>query len=83
MQGIKIGDIVARKSYDCDILFKVINIRNEGLNRTYGLKGILYRIEADAPDWDLELQSGLKTAEHMENKFNMNENNIGLLKTQK
>ena len=58
MEKIKIGDIVARKSYNRDILFAVIKI----LERTNGLqlvllKGITIRILADSPTDDLEIIS--------------------------
>lgn len=53
---IKRGDIVGRISYGKDILFRVdriIKIKNTG--RAYAiLKGVQYRIEADAPIEDLE-----------------------------
>ncbi|NLP14939.1 MAG: sporulation peptidase YabG [Clostridium sp.] len=52
----KIGDIVARKSYGSDILFKVADIKNEGGKRVAILKGICYRLEADAPESDLMIQ---------------------------
>ncbi|AUS98469.1 sporulation peptidase YabG [Clostridium thermosuccinogenes] len=53
MGEIKIGDIVARKSYGEDIYFKVVDILNTGEEKTVILKGIMYRIEADAPESDL------------------------------
>lgn len=52
--GIKIGDIVGRKSYGCDVVFKVCNItenRTEG--KTVLLKGVNLRLLADAPESDL------------------------------
>lgn len=53
---IKRGDIVGRISYGKDILFRVdriIKIKSTG--RAYAiLKGVQYRIEADAPIEDLE-----------------------------
>lgn len=55
--SLKIGDIVARKSYGSDILFKVVDIRNERGNKVVILKGICYRLEADAPESDLVVQS--------------------------
>ncbi len=58
MTKLKIGDIVARKSYNHDILFKVIEI-NEGLNseKTAILKGVDLRILADSPEKDLDIVS--------------------------
>ena len=75
MGGFKIGDIVARKSYGGDILFKVAGFMNADsgctetgsadTDRLICLKGINYRLEADAPERDLELQSGIKIAEYI------------------
>lgn len=56
MGSLKIGDIVARKSYGQDVFFKVVNIKNIGGENIITLKGITYRIEADAPESDLVLQ---------------------------
>lgn len=51
---VKVGDIVARKSYGYDILFKVhdIVVSNDG-SRTICLKGLNYRLFADAPESDI------------------------------
>lgn len=51
---IRIGDIVARKSYGYDILFKVHDIAagKEGSRIIY-LKGLNYRLFADAPESDI------------------------------
>lgn len=51
---IKVGDIVARKSYGLDVLFKVhdISAGKEG-SRTIVLKGLNYRLVADAPESDI------------------------------
>ena len=46
----KIGDLVTRKSYDNDILFKIINI----IEDTAYLKGIDIRLIADSNIDDLE-----------------------------
>ena len=52
---MKIGDIVVRKSYDKDIIFKVIDIK-EVRGKTYCiLKGLSIRIIADSPRDDLEV----------------------------
>lgn len=64
MSGLKIGDIVARKSYGYDIFFKVVNITNSGNDRIVTLNGISYRIEADAPESDLQLQPEEKVREY-------------------
>jgi spore coat assembly protein len=54
IMDIKVGDIVARKSYGFDIMFKVydIVIGNDG-SRTICLKGLNYRLFADAPETDI------------------------------
>lgn len=48
----EIGDIVARRSYNCDILFKICTII-DGPNPIALLKGIDLRVEASAPLDDL------------------------------
>ena len=64
MGDLKIGDIVARKSYGCDIFFKIVDIKNKENGNILTLKGISYRIEADAPEGDLELQPEQKVREY-------------------
>jgi len=63
---VKIGDIVSRKSYAMDVLFRVIDIKpgNSGSSGNSGnkeniclLKGIDYRIQADAPESDLVVRN--------------------------
>ncbi len=55
MTNLKIGDIVARKSYDYDILFKITDIVADSNNkRTFILKGTNLRIVADSPEGDLK-----------------------------
>ena len=49
-----VGDIVVRKSYDKDVTFKVIDIKEENGEVRYILKGINIRIIADASVDDLE-----------------------------
>ena len=52
---MKIGDIVVRKSYDKDIIFKILDI-TEVRGKTYCiLKGLSIRIIADSPRDDLEV----------------------------
>lgn len=51
MPSLKIGDIVARKSYNYDVLFRVTRITGEIVD----LVGITVRIIADAPIYDLRL----------------------------
>lgn len=54
---IAVGDYVVRISYNRDVLFKVLEIRSDGIVK---LKGISYRIIADAPIEDLELAGGMR-----------------------
>ncbi len=52
--NIKLGDIVARKSYGYDILFRVYDISaDKGNGRTIYLKGLNYRLLADAHESDI------------------------------
>ncbi len=53
---IKVGDVVCRKSYGSDIMFKVIAVKNEGKEVLVDLKGINFRLIADAPAEDLEIR---------------------------
>lgn len=64
MGELKVGDIVARKSYGYDVFFKVVDIRNDGSENIVTLKGISYRIEADAPQSDLVVQSDQQVREY-------------------
>lgn len=57
MGKLQVGDIVARKSYGKDIFFKVTDIKNNGKEAIVTLKGITYRLEADAPESDLVVQT--------------------------
>ncbi|MEA4848161.1 MAG: sporulation peptidase YabG [Clostridiaceae bacterium] len=50
---IKVGDIVARKSYGSDILFRVHNIVITETGKTIYLTGLHYRLFADAPESDI------------------------------
>ena len=66
MSALKVGDIVARKSYGGDVYFRIENItsRSDG-KKLYSLKGLLYRIEADSSEEDLEIQSPEKVEKDM------------------
>lgn len=64
MSDLKIGDIVARKSYGCDVFFKIVDIKTIKDEKIFTLKGISYRIEADAPEGDVELQPEQKVREY-------------------
>ena len=50
---IKVMDIVGRKSYNCDLLFRVIDIQNINNEKIAFLYGEDYRLAADAPYTDL------------------------------
>lgn len=63
---LKIGDIVGRKSYNSDILFKVVDIKNDAGKETIVLRGICYRLEADAPESDLVIQTESYVREYSE-----------------
>ncbi|MDD3303466.1 MAG: sporulation peptidase YabG [Clostridia bacterium] len=51
METFKVGDVVARKSYNLDVLFKITRINANGM---VDLAGLTVRIIADAPDYDLQ-----------------------------
>jgi len=50
---IKVMDIVGRKSYNCDLLFRVIDIQNINNQKVAILYGEDFRLVADAPYTDL------------------------------
>ena len=53
---MKVGDLVVRKSYDKDITFKIIDIKEDAKGKeVYILKGISIRIIADSRLDDLEM----------------------------
>lgn len=54
MEKVKIGDIVGRKSYNKDILFRVKNIIDTKSGQIAILIGIVERVEADSELSDLE-----------------------------
>ena len=54
MEKVKIGDIVGRKSYNKDILFRVKNIIDTKNGQIAILIGIVERVEADSELSDLE-----------------------------
>ncbi len=70
MEQFKLGDIVARKSYNMDILFKIVNI-NGGVA---DLAGVTVRISADSALTDLvhmsefEIKSRLNRFQNMKNE---------------
>lgn len=70
MGKLKIGDIVARKSYGQDILFKVVDVTKNGTEDDFTIKGITCRIIADSPESDLLLQSDQCVREYVRNADN-------------
>lgn len=68
--NIKIGDIVTRKSYGGDIYFTVeeISLKRDG-EKVYVLRGVSYRIIADAKAVDLEKQDVRKVQEEVRREF--------------
>jgi spore coat assembly protein len=68
---IKIGDYVSRKSYDNDIIFKVINIKDD----TFYLKGADVRLYADSYLEDLIKEEIKETVEEKNISNELEENN--------
>ncbi|MGF7185233.1 spore coat assembly protein [Desulfitispora alkaliphila] len=65
MSKVKKGDIVGRKSYNSDILFKVIDLdEGDSSCSCAKLKGIDLRLCADAPLSDLEVKSQREVSEY-------------------
>lgn len=64
---IKKGDIVVRKSYGKDIIFKVVKIIKSNNSQIAILKGVTLRIEADAPIEDLEMAQKQRIENNMRN----------------
>ncbi|MFO1441935.1 sporulation peptidase YabG [Bacillus sp. Bva_UNVM-123] len=66
--SIRVMDIVGRASYNCDIIFRVIDIREQNGRKIAILYGEDIRLVADAPIEDLITMSTL-AREKMERKF--------------
>ena len=47
----QLGDLVTRKSYDNDIVFKIVGIKEDN----YILKGVFVMLFADSPKDDLKI----------------------------
>jgi spore coat assembly protein len=62
-------DDVCPPVHDCDIFFKVVDIKNDGKDNIVTLKGISYRIEADAPESDLVIQPESRVREYTSRAF--------------
>jgi len=55
MAGIKIGDLVLRKSYGCDMLFRVSDKYMVDGKEIFILNSIHHRLQADSQEEDLVL----------------------------
>ncbi|MBA1334810.1 MAG: Sporulation-specific protease YabG [Firmicutes bacterium] len=77
MSEFRIGDLVARKSYDFDVLFKIVEIiDHSGKERVYILKGVHMRVLADAPGNDLVRQTAKEVKRFTANNDNRVNKNI-------
>ena len=68
-----IGDYVVRLSYNKDIMFRIAYILP---NQAARLKGVSYRIIADAPLSDLELVEGMRYTSKEDNVMNTIDNTV-------
>ena len=82
MNDIKKGDIVVRKSYGKDIIFRVINILNKPEEKIAVLNGVIERIEADSKIADLELVDKQKVKDILRKMDSKIENRIEKTKQQ-
>lgn len=82
MNDIKKGDIVVRKSYGKDIIFRVINILNKPEEKIAFLNGVIERIEADSKIADLELVDKQKVKDILRKMDSKIENRIEKSKQQ-
>ena len=82
MNDIKKGDIVVRKSYGKDIIFRVINILNKPEEKIAVLNGVIERIEADSKIADLELVDKQKVKDILRKMDSKLENRIEKSKQQ-
>ena len=82
MNDIKKGDIVVRKSYGKDIIFRVINILNKPEEKIAVLNGVIERIEADSKIADLELVDKQKVKDIIRKMDSKIENRIEKSKQQ-
>ncbi len=72
----KIGEHVVRKSYNKDILFRIVNILPDN---SATLIGISFRISADAPLDDLEPAEGMRYTKREDSTMLSAENNVKLI----
>lgn len=64
MGGLKVGDVVGRKSYGLDVYFKVMEIVEENEKKMARLNGLDMRLCATAPIEDLERIESAKVADY-------------------
>lgn len=69
----EVGDYVVRLSYSKDILFRITYISSNQIAR---LKGMSYRVIADAPITDLELADGMRLTGQETNIMNTVQKNV-------
>lgn len=72
MDNFRLGDIVARKSYNMDVLFKIVSINNNVAE----LAGLTVRISADAILTDLVHISEYEMKNRLKNFENMKKNRM-------
>lgn len=75
MRKIKPGDIVGRKSYNCDVFFKVVQFFMNDRGKSFAhLKGLNLRLCASAPEEDLvRIEPGALTKHLLEQAKSNNE----------
>ncbi len=72
MTKIKEGDIVARKSYSCDVFFKVIEVYKSNQETYALLKGLDLRLCASSPVSDLKKVEAAEVASYWHNIMKKN-----------
>lgn len=78
MTKFKVGDIVTRKSYGGDILFRIVNIKFDwNGSESYVLRGLSYRIEADSQADDLVKQDARVAYSRAINELDRTKKSIG------
>ena len=77
---LSVGDYVVRISYQSDILFRITYISPNQIAR---IKGVSYRVVADAPISDLELSMGMRYTKDENNIMTTIEKSIEKIKKQK
>lgn len=75
---IKMMDIVARRSYHCDILFRVIDIQNISGRKIAILYGEDFRLAADAPYEDLIIINPADRLKYTQEYRNLEEQSLRL-----